>query len=251
MFDCSICEGIVVEEGCVEDWRALCGYHYCDGKELAYKKIFVLRDKRAGRACRPFNGVAGVIVYAMPVANVYGRNVATGGYFTGLGDKGMQLGLINENIRCIRRVVIEPRYRGIGLAAKLVRETMPLMGVPFVESLAVMGNFNPFFEKAGMVPYRKPQDVRAAVVCEVLESVGISKDLFIDPVEVHKRIEELGANDKYFVCDRMEKFVKAFGKRRKMEHSIERTKYVLGKLSFSPVYYIWQKGEKGVKSEKG
>jgi len=240
LFDCSVFDGLVVEEGMAADWRALSGYHYCDEKTPAYKALYVLRDTRGGRACKPYNGVAGVIVYSMPVANIRGRNIATGGYFTGLGDKSMQLGLINKNIRCIRRVVIEPRYRGIGLAAKLVRETMPLLGVPFIESLAVMGNFNPFFEKAGMVAYRKGRDVRAAVLVEVLASVGIREELFIDPQKVHGMIEKLGRNDRFFVCDRIEKFVKAFGKRGRMGHSIERTRYVLGKLSFSPVYYIWQ-----------
>lgn len=238
-FDCSVCEGLVIEEGCADDWRALSGYHYCDDKLPAYKALYVLRDKGGRRASRPCNGAAGVIIYSMPVANVQGRNIATGGYFTGLGDKSLQLELINKNIRCIRRVVIEPRYRGIGLGARLVRETMPLLGVPFIESLAVMGNFNPFFEKAGMRAYRKGRDVRSAVLVEVLASVGIGEGMFIEPQRVHGMIERLGRNDRFFVCETIDRFVKSFGKRGEMEHSVERTRYVLGKLSFSPVYYIW------------
>jgi hypothetical protein len=240
-FDCSVCGGLVIEAGGASDWRGLAGYHYCDEKTLAYKSMFVLRDKRTAGGCRPYNGVAGVIVYAMPVMNIRGRNIATGGYFTGLGDKSMQLELINKNIRCIRRVVIEPRYRGIGLAAKLVRETMPLLDVPLIESLAVMGNFNPFFEKAGMTPYRKGRDVKSAVLVETLSSVGIVDELFIDPARVHEIIEGLGESEKYFVCDQFDKFTRAFGKRGKMIHSVERTRYILGKLSFEPVYYIWRK----------
>lgn len=238
-FDCSISKHLVIEPGTAGDWHSLAGYHYCDEKACAYKSLYVLRDKRIGRACKPYNGVAGVIVYSMPVANIAGRNIATSGYFCGLGDKSMQLSLINKNIRCIRRVVIEPRYRGIGLAAKLVRETMPLMDVPIIESLAVMGNFNPFFEKAGMTPYRKGQDVKSAVIVESLMSVGIDEELFVDPVKVHKLIDGLKAADRYFICREFDKFSKAFGKRGAMKHSLERTRYILGKLSFDPVYYIW------------
>lgn len=238
-FDCSISKHLVIEPGTADDWRSLAGYHYCNEKSCAYKVLYVLRDKRVGRACKPYNGVAGVIVYSMPVANIAGRNIATGGYFGGLGDKSMQLGLINKNIRCIRRVVIEPRYRGIGLAAKLVRETMPLLDVPIIESLAVMGNFNPFFEKAGMTAYRKGQDVKSAVMVESLSSVGIDEELFIDAGKVHEMIERLGDADKYFICKQFDSFTRAFGKRGRMKHGLERTRYILGKLSFDPVYYIW------------
>ncbi|MEM3162639.1 MAG: hypothetical protein QW056_06615, partial [Candidatus Bathyarchaeia archaeon] len=41
-------------------------------------------------------------------------------------------------------------YRSIGLGTKIVKETLPLAGTPYVETLAVMAKYNPFFEKAGM-----------------------------------------------------------------------------------------------------
>lgn len=40
--------------------------------------------------------------------------------------------------------------RTIGLGAKIVAETLPLAGKPYVETIAVMAKYNPFFEKAGM-----------------------------------------------------------------------------------------------------
>ncbi|RLI41568.1 hypothetical protein DRO59_06585 [Candidatus Bathyarchaeota archaeon] len=48
------------------------------------------------------------------------------------------------------RVIIHPKYRTTGLGAKLVRETLTKAGTPYVETLAVMAKYNPFFEKAGM-----------------------------------------------------------------------------------------------------
>ena len=114
-----------------------------------YAAIFALKGKF--RTATKLETV-GVIVYSMPTAGAQMRNVATGGIFAGL-DKGTRLKLINKNIRTISRVIIEPRFRSLGLAVRLVRETMPLMNVPFVEALAVMGRANPFFEKAGLTRY--------------------------------------------------------------------------------------------------
>jgi hypothetical protein len=47
-------------------------------------------------------------------------------------------------------VIIHPKYRTIGLGIKLVKETLPLAPTRYVETLAVMAKYNPFFEKAGM-----------------------------------------------------------------------------------------------------
>ncbi|MDO8302109.1 MAG: hypothetical protein Q7T18_02605, partial [Sedimentisphaerales bacterium] len=92
----------------------------------------------------------GVIVYTMPVIGLEVRNIAIGEMFECCQNRKERMKMINENIRCISRVIIEPRYRGLGLAARLVRETMPLLNVPIIEAMAVMGQVNPFFEKAGM-----------------------------------------------------------------------------------------------------
>jgi len=47
-------------------------------------------------------------------------------------------------------VIIHPKYRTIGLGVKLIKETLAKAGTPYVETLAVMAKYNPFFEKAGM-----------------------------------------------------------------------------------------------------
>ena len=95
------------------------------------------------------------------------RNTATGKVFAGF-DRTTRLKLINKNIRTISRVIIEPRFRSLGLAARLVKETMPLMNVPFVEGLAVMGRVNPFFEKAGMTRFDAPPSPGCARLIEAL-----------------------------------------------------------------------------------
>lgn len=42
---------------------------------------------------------------------------------------------LNSNIRCLNRVMVRPEYRGQGIATQLVTQTLPLVGVPFIECL--------------------------------------------------------------------------------------------------------------------
>jgi hypothetical protein len=45
---------------------------------------------------------------------------------------------------------VHPKYRTISLGVKLVKETLPLAPTPYVETIAVMARYNPFFERGGM-----------------------------------------------------------------------------------------------------
>jgi ABC-type ATPase with predicted acetyltransferase domain len=59
--------------------------------------------------------------------------------------------LINEEIARISRVIIHPKFRGVGLGEFLVKETLSKVDAKVIEVLAVMARYNPFFEKAGMI----------------------------------------------------------------------------------------------------
>ena len=155
MRTCSVCRNLQVVHGDKRDYEQLAAYHYRDRDPLAPAAIFTLRP--AGAHGRSTMSV-GVIIYTMPAPGVELRNVATAGLPTGL-DSRTRLALLNRTVRCIARVIIEPRFRGIGLGARLVSETMPLMKVPVVEAIAVMGLIHPFFHKAGMTGYKAPKSI--------------------------------------------------------------------------------------------
>jgi len=55
-----------------------------------------------------------------------------------------------KNLAQITRVILHSKYRRTGLGTHLVREMLPLVGRLYVETVAVMARYNPFFEKAGM-----------------------------------------------------------------------------------------------------
>jgi len=174
----------------------------------------------------------------MPSPALELRNIATANLFAGF-DRATQLALVNKNIRCISRVIIEPRFRSLGLASQLVHQTMPKMNVPIIEAMAVMGLVNPFFEKAGMKAYKAKMPARCVQLVEALSMVGIEKDLLIDPQKAQERLGQLQGPEAEFIKLQIKNFLQSYGKRRQMQPGLERTIYTLSKLTLRPVYYIW------------
>jgi hypothetical protein len=234
---CSICKRLRVVPGNIEDYEALAHYHYRDCRLGPFAAIFALRcdsvlARRAGAK------TIGVIVYTMPTPTLELRNIATGKIFAGL-DRSTQLLLINRNIRRISRVIIEPRFRSLGLAARLVSETMPLLNVPIIEAMAVMGRVNPFFEKANMQVFTAKAPARCARLIEALSYIGIEEHQLIDAELVQRRFGQLTKEQSNFIELEIRRFLQSYGKQRTMSPGIKRTRYVLGKLTDRPVYYIW------------
>ena len=121
-----------VEDGNREDWQKLCSFHYRGHKTSVVRKIF--RLTRGKELC-------GVIVYTYPPPACFGRRMVL---------PRMSMQEINQQLSTINRIVIHPKYRTVGLGAKLIRESLPLVGTDFVELIAVMAKYSPFAEKAGM-----------------------------------------------------------------------------------------------------
>ena len=152
---CSILKGVKIEKASIEDYNLLSMFHYrTKGK-----------DESAGLRVRDCyrllfdNRLIGVIVYSRSYLNLKARNMVFGDRYVYTPGDLHKARLINEEISRISRVVIHPKFRGIGLGAYLVRETLPTVKVKVVEVLAAMAKYNPFFEKAGMmrVDYRRDE----------------------------------------------------------------------------------------------
>lgn len=131
--ECTLVREMRVEEGSREDYEELVQFHYRQGGHPPLRKVF--RMMRGDE-------FVGVILYCYPPITLIGRKKAFRRKFTAQE--------VNENFAIISRVVLHPKYRTIGLGAKLVRDTLSLVDVPYVEAIAVMAQYNPFFEKAGM-----------------------------------------------------------------------------------------------------
>ncbi len=100
---------------------------------------------------------------------------------------------LQREISVISRVVVHPKYRSIGLGARLVGETLAQAGTPCVEAVAVMAKYNPFFGRAGMrkIAESKPS-VHVAAALERLGELGFDSALLADVVYGKRVVSEVG-----------------------------------------------------------
>ncbi|MGB9660221.1 MAG: hypothetical protein ACPLY9_06910 [Nitrososphaerales archaeon] len=166
---CSILKDILIEEGSVKDYKKLEHFHYRSSSLAFTKKIYVAKIK---------DELVGIIVYGYLYFHLKARNCALPQY-SGKITKD-KMAMINRDILRIWMVIVLPKYRSIGLGVKLVKETLPLVNVPCVETIAIMAKYNPFFEKAGMIRINVPETERDRSYrknLERLENLGFNLDL--------------------------------------------------------------------------
>lgn len=130
---CSVMDEVTIEEGEKGDYDQLKEHHYRWGRLTFPMKYYRVLHR---------GELAGVIVYKYPLARVQGRKQAVG-YWPSVEE-------LNNEWASIARIIIHPKYRGIGLGSKLIKETLEQVDRRHVELVAVMALYNPFAEKAGM-----------------------------------------------------------------------------------------------------
>jgi hypothetical protein len=171
-----------IESGTLADYRALARFHYRGNHPGAVTSVLCIRrlaPSVVGRyvARTGESELIGVLVRSLPALACRMRDDATGGRYRRLKPREAGI-MLNREVRTISRVVIDPRYRGLGLAVDLVRHALahpeehdpPLM---FTESLAAMGRVSPFFERAGMIRFERPIRAEHLRLIEALRYVGL------------------------------------------------------------------------------
>ena len=240
--ECSLIKEMRIEQGSTEDWHKLASFHYRSHKIAAPRKIF--RLMRGDELC-------GVIVYCYPPPTCFGRRLVL---------PKMSQKELNEKLSIISRVVVHPKYRTIGLGAKLVKETLHLAGTPYVEMPAVMAKYNPFAEKAGMQKIaEQPPPKEALKIAEVLSGFGFNIQLLGSEKYVLSKLQTLPGKDiaaireafvkysharfmKYFLCHIPFGTKKAYAGEVK-KASLERLAHLIkvcGFLLQTKAYLFWQ-----------
>ena len=172
--ECSLVKEMQIAKGTTDDWRKLAGFHYRSHKIVGPRRIFCLKRK---------DELCGVIVYCYPPPTCFGRRLVM---------PKMTMKELNEKLSIISRVVVHPKYRTIGLGAKLVKETLAKAGTPFVEMPAVMAKYNPFAEKAGMQKIaEQPPPKEALKISEVLTGLGFNIQLLGSEKYVLNKLQTL------------------------------------------------------------
>ncbi|MEM1582981.1 MAG: GNAT family N-acetyltransferase [Candidatus Bathyarchaeia archaeon] len=247
--ECSLAREMHIEEGSIRDWRALADFHYRSHHIAGPRKIFVM--ERGDEVC-------GVIVYAYPPPTCFGRRFVL---------PKMAPKELNERLSTISRVVIHPKYRSIGLGARLVRETLPLVGTPYVETVAVMARYNPFFERAGMRRIaEQPPPKETISIVKLLDQLGFNVQLLGSERYIFQKLqtlrpEEINMIKEVFIEHSHPRFMKVFsshkpfGNKEKYSEevknaSLEKLTYLVKICAFlmqTKVYLFWEKTDYSLK----
>jgi GNAT superfamily N-acetyltransferase len=225
---CTVAREIQIEAGDYGDWKALAGFHYRAGRVAGVIRIF--RARHRGR-------LAGVLVEALPLLASAARDAATDHRFA-IPDRLLAAALLNDEVRCISRVIVHPVYRSLGLAVRLVRHSLEQAQTSYVEAFAAMGRVHPFFEKAGMTAHERPADEAASRMTAALAHAGLQ------PMDLCAGEKWLGAwngadgEGRAFLTEELRRYC-GFGRRAVSPR--QQVDVARRKLLSQPVYYLWSR----------
>jgi ABC-type lipoprotein export system ATPase subunit len=184
---CSLLDRIKIEKCGLEEIRELEQFHYRGG--------FVGATRACFKATLDQELVVAGIVYVYPHFSLKARNIALPEYKM-KKPYGESLQKLNRDICRIARVIVIPKFRSIGLGCEIVKGTMPLVGTKYVETLAVMAQYNPFFEKAGMRKVPLPGDEKFERDLVQLESLGFRRELLVSKKHTKKILDRISSLSK-------------------------------------------------------
>lgn len=161
--------GLRLERGTIDDYLALARFHYKAERPATCVLVLRILDGRAG--C-----IAAVLVVSRPTLHGPARRLAWPEMYEKRGDPREPeaiAALVNREVRTISRVVVDPRYRGLGLAAELVRAYLRRPLTRRTEAVSAMGIYCPLFKAAGMREVVGPAHKRDVRLGRVLRASGI------------------------------------------------------------------------------
>lgn len=177
---CSLLNEIRIEKGTIEDYKKLESFHYKGESRFVRRALF--RATLTGE-------VIGTIVYVSVHPNLRARWQCLPQV------KGRPLKEIDNLFLRIARVVVHPKFRTIGLGVKLVKDTLPLVNRAYVETLAVMARYNPFFEHAGLLKVPTSLAPEFEKAFRILESFGFNLELLSSKKYNLNILERLSGED--------------------------------------------------------
>ena len=199
------------------DYLALKAHHYRPGNPMTMTRVLVIHDTTPSASdrflARPATPQAiAVLVESLPALSCRLRDEALFGRYGHLRPKPRSQ-LLNEELRCISRVIVDPRYRGMGLAVRLIRHALSTATTRYTEAMAVMGRVSPFFKRAGMTAYERPALPAEERALAALRFVGIGPNELALASLIQQRIEALPESPRRLLIKELTRWYRTAGGR--------------------------------------
>jgi len=234
-----------LRRGSLRDYALLSQHHYRSARPATAPRVLVLETpgqsvsgRWLGRSESP--RVIGVLVESLPLLNCMLRDVAMGKRYGSIPAGRGRSWLLNQELRCISRVVVDPQYRGLGLAVRLVKASLADPVTPLTEAIAAMGRVHPFFERAGMTPYHRPPHRFDGRLVAALRSLGFELTALAQLEKTQAAIAALTRAQRLWIEHELLRWYRqTLG--RSAEHSTDPRSHLLAarqRLLCEPVYYL-------------
>ncbi len=233
----SIRNSLEIVPATVSDYLDLACYHYATHLIRPMTQIYKIRPQQKFRS--NFPDPIAVIVFRSPIPDLLARHRATKGYFRRPGTVSARLKLVNAKIQYAARLIVDPRFRKLGLATWLQEESLSYQTVPIIETLTPIDWTNKIPLRAGFKMYQNPAPVWYRRFTAALYSIGLTTDSLSCPSAVQCRIETLYADQAKFIEHEFRQFLSRFRGHHDMPPGIDRTKYALSKCPYPEAYFIW------------
>ena len=168
---------IEIVEGDQRDYRALAHLHYREARPATFCRVLTARHRAQ---------MVGVLVVSRPTLNARWRNLLWPGQYAG-PDKRANAARLNAELRCISRVIVDPRARGLGVGTSLVRAYLRAPLTRRTEAVAAMGAACGLFRAAGMREVLLPPSPRDRMLRLALRRAGIAPWELLDPPRIAGR----------------------------------------------------------------
>ena len=168
-----LCDEIEIVQGTVRDYADFEHWHYLGpGRPGPNSGVFLARHN--GRA-------VGIVMFGYPHLLLSARALVLPQFAPGCIRSGGASAL-NQQVRVLQRIVVDPHYRGLGIARRLIAHGLSQLDVPYVECIAQMGEFSDFLLAPGFRRVCEMPPPRAALrLLKFAEQHGFAAQALVDP----------------------------------------------------------------------
>ena len=234
-----------IEAGNAADYHALAEHHYRAQRPATMTRVLRMVHPMATASSRflgqqPQQKIVAVLVESLPALQCVLRDQALCNRYGGLKNPRSRGMLLNDEMRCISRVVVHPQYRGLGLAVKLVKAALASATTIYTESIAAMGHVHPFFERAGMKAYQRPAHAHDQRLAQALTTSHISLIELSAMQIILKKISQMPEIQRqWFECEVQRWYRTTLGRSNRYRANLhEQLCAARQRLLCEPIYYL-------------